>query len=168
MDWWLEHGLDGVVGGALGGVVTGFAVWLTLRHESQRAREQDSRRSVVELHRSAVRFAHTDLGDGTDALRDRLLEMSELADAVAWLCADELGLRMTSGTSWLAAVAQSPELKEDNLPTLYARIESIASETSWWLREGSRSHARIFMKFAANPFDQVHPLLEVEDEEGSE
>lgn len=39
MDWWLNHGLDGIVGGVVAGLATALAVWLTLRHERRLTRE---------------------------------------------------------------------------------------------------------------------------------
>lgn len=31
--WWLEHGLDGIVSGLVGGTMAGLALWATIRHE---------------------------------------------------------------------------------------------------------------------------------------
>lgn len=49
-DWWLEHGLDGIIGGATGGAVTGLAVWLTIRHERRLRRETDLNLAIGRLH----------------------------------------------------------------------------------------------------------------------
>lgn len=49
MDWWLEHGLDGIVGALVGGLVTALAVWLTLRHERRLVRENAAIETAARL-----------------------------------------------------------------------------------------------------------------------
>ena len=61
--WWLEHGLDGIAGGLIGGAITGLAVWATLKHERNLAetasKEEDAaslRQDVAKFHRVAARL----------------------------------------------------------------------------------------------------------------
>lgn len=60
MEWLLGHGLDGIVGGVVGGLTTALAVWLTLRHDRRLqadARAEsvlaEAKRAVGNLHASA-------------------------------------------------------------------------------------------------------------------
>lgn len=54
--WWWQHGLDGVVGGLIAGVVTGVAVWLTLRHERRLSSDIASRDAAVRVSAAAARL----------------------------------------------------------------------------------------------------------------
>lgn len=55
-DWWWQYGLDGIVGGVLGGAVTAVAVVMTLRHERKSLREQELRLALARLHDLALGF----------------------------------------------------------------------------------------------------------------
>lgn len=58
-DWWWTHGLDGVIGGVVGAVlaslVTLFAVFLTLRHEEERAKMQALEEAMTVMLEAAIR-----------------------------------------------------------------------------------------------------------------
>ncbi|WP_460710017.1 hypothetical protein [Nocardioides dilutus] len=56
-DWWWQYGLDGIVGGILGGAVTALAVVLTIRHERGLVRDQEIRSALVRLHDLSLRFS---------------------------------------------------------------------------------------------------------------
>jgi len=60
-DWWWQYGLDGLVGGIIGGAATGFAVWVTLR-----AQRKDARADLFD--RECMR-----LSEEARSLRDRLM-----------------------------------------------------------------------------------------------
>lgn len=59
---WLgaDHGwgvlLNGAIGGFAGAAVTGLAVWLTLKSERKRTREEELRGVVLKLHAATARF----------------------------------------------------------------------------------------------------------------
>lgn len=61
-DWWLKYGFDGLVGGVVGGAVTGLAVFFTIRHERKTASEgieagKDLARELIAHEREIAREA---------------------------------------------------------------------------------------------------------------
>jgi hypothetical protein len=59
LDWWWQYGLDGLVGAVLGGIVTGAAVWFTIRHERRSVARDDLRASLAELQAKALQMTPT-------------------------------------------------------------------------------------------------------------
>lgn len=52
-EWWLKYALDAIGGGVIGGLVTGGAVWATIRHE-RKMREADQANARQETLRTLV------------------------------------------------------------------------------------------------------------------
>jgi hypothetical protein len=60
--WWLQYGFDGIAGGVVGGIVTGGAVWATIRHErGLRADDQTGAKEAELL--LGLRRVHSALGE---------------------------------------------------------------------------------------------------------
>lgn len=53
-DWWWEHGLDGIAGGVVAGLVTVLAIWLTLRHERRSAQLLALEAAAADLQGDAI------------------------------------------------------------------------------------------------------------------
>ncbi|NYJ02411.1 hypothetical protein HNR19_003109 [Nocardioides thalensis] len=54
MSWWLEHGLDGLVAGLIGGFMTGIAVISAIAWEASIRRQDRERAAHEELRRATV------------------------------------------------------------------------------------------------------------------
>lgn len=89
--WWWEHGLDGIVGGIVGGLVTAAAVWLTLRHERKLAKDatravdlSDLRRLVIDVQAAAISVIYDLEARDTTAAIVTLNRVLLPAEARAW------------------------------------------------------------------------------------
>jgi hypothetical protein len=56
VDWWLEHGFDGIVGGVVGGLATGLVLWVSIRHERRMAERNELRSQAVQFHSLCMRL----------------------------------------------------------------------------------------------------------------
>lgn len=77
-EWIAKHALDGIAAGLVGGLVTGGAVWATIRHE-RTIRLQDRRDSELEALRRAV----VEMLEGATSLRHAALGTAELRGPAA-------------------------------------------------------------------------------------
>lgn len=68
-EWWLQYGLDGIVGAIIAGLVTAGAVLLTLRHERKLAAEDRAAETAVRVQSTAWRLGKAFQADPEDVER---------------------------------------------------------------------------------------------------
>jgi hypothetical protein len=91
-DWWLQYGLDGIIGALFAALLAGYAVRRTLRHERRQADLAALREVVAVLQaRSFELSTRLELGHG---------EMEELFDAVVSLRSTALTAQGLSAKRW--------------------------------------------------------------------
>lgn len=108
--WWLEHALDGIGAGIVGGAVTGLAVWWTVTHE-RKLRAEDRR----EASRDEVRLALA-------RVHGCVVQVRWLAGQVHWVETYEGMQRVRSELIVAEAIARRPE------PVVAAALETLRED----------------------------------------
>lgn len=135
MDWWLEHGLDGIAGGVVGGLLTWGAVWLTIRHERSLVRHSEYRGFVVAAHTAAIRLEIT-LKHGGAMWRDATRDLS--------VSATELGMLTVGEEMAVDLLMRAKKLREaadilDSQATLEL-VGELRAGLGTWLRRGQEGY----------------------------
>lgn len=142
--WWLEHGLDGIAGGAIGGGMTALAVVLTLRHERSLMRTADLRRVLAEAHGLAAQLEHQFESYGRNVLpEDRLLELSAKAFEAGSLSRRRMAVDMFGWASEFRGVADPSRMTKESYEAIRATVVGFRTNTGAWLRDGPRAYRKI-------------------------
>jgi hypothetical protein len=135
-EWWLQYGLDGIVGAMVGGLVTAGAVLLTLRHERLLAAEDRAAETAARVQSTAWRLGKAFQANPEDVdhwapMAHEVHEATILMTSACWrrwpALRDELGHAMDELETALHRQPRAPHTDE-----VLAAVAGVAGSASSW------------------------------------
>jgi hypothetical protein len=163
--WWLDVGFEGIAGGVIGGLVTGGAVWVTIRNDRRATQEAELRGALAELQALALRagpnLLNSTSGEGEFAVMHDVFVAAVHARSRAMKPAPQLEQELGDFTSaWNDATpTEALPLARELGARMYAwladpREAAVMMRPSW---EGAaeRSLAKLNVELGEDPDDDI-------------